>query len=120
MSHLTRYTATGASGRAYAFDVRTSIDDLPEHPGLFVFLRIDTGVLGIASPLFFGYADTSIADRIHGHEKWHEALDLGVNAIGVLDGTGRSAAHLAGMVQDITGPAHDGESEAQASGAVLR
>lgn len=81
---MTDWTLTGASGQRYRFRLTTVIAELPEQPGLYAFARIDPGVLGITTPLFIGRAVSSIAARIHGHEKWHEARALGINAIGVL------------------------------------
>ncbi len=99
------YIARGASGAEYTFSVCTRIAELPECAGLYVFLRRDTGVLGIATPLYFGRADTSIANRIHGHAKWHEALSLGVNAIGVLECPEADLADLARREEDlVAGP----------------
>ncbi|MWB78523.1 hypothetical protein GLS40_10840 [Pseudooceanicola sp. 216_PA32_1] len=78
------FRATGGSGRAWDFTVERSLDTLPDVPGIFVLLAVPPARIGPPRALFFGRAETGLADTIPRHEKFEPAIRMGLNAFGVI------------------------------------
>ncbi|MGR3322380.1 MAG: hypothetical protein ACU0DK_10655 [Pseudooceanicola sp.] len=80
-----RFQLCGASGRIYDFTLCASLHHLPEGPGIFAYLCMGRDEMAPPQVLYFGRAETGLAQVIPRHPKFEAAVGFGLDAYAVLE-----------------------------------
>jgi hypothetical protein len=77
---LTSVRIAGISGKTYAYDAYDRFGNWLERPANYGFGCLSPGIVGGWRILYFGEA-VNVKQRITGHERWLEAVDLGATHV---------------------------------------